>query len=182
MTDALADVTVILDNVRSLYNVGAVMRAAAGAGVRRLTACGITPYPSRGAGDPRRGPVAARADRELRKTALAAYDYVRVESCATVEGAIAAIRAEGATIVAVERAPGAVPFWSAAALDAAPLAVILGHEVEGVAASALALADAVVDIPMFGAGHSLNVAVAAGVILYEIARRRALRHLPALRS
>jgi tRNA G18 (ribose-2'-O)-methylase SpoU len=167
-------ITVILDNVRSLYNVGAVMRACDGAGVTSLVACGITPYPPLGAGDLRRGPVAARAGRELRKTALAAYERVRVEWCATAPAAIARLRAEGATIVAVERAPGADPFWASPALDASPLALVLGHEVEGLAPDVLDLADAAVEVPMLGAGASLNVAVAAAVVLYEIVRRSCL--------
>ena len=149
------------------------MRAGDGAGVTRLIACGITPYPLLGADDPRRGPVAARADRELRKTALAAFDRVRVGWCPRVADAIAQVRGEGATIVAVERAPGAEPYWQSAALDAERLALVLGHETKGLDASALRLADAVVEIPMLGAGTSLNVAVAAGVVLYEVVRRRA---------
>lgn len=170
--DGLADVTVILDDVRSLYNVGAILRACGGAGVRRVIACGITPYPPQGEDDARRGPVAARAGRELRKTALAAYEFVRVEPCASVSEAVARVRAAGATVAAVERAPGATSIWESPALDAAPLALILGHEVEGLTPGTLALADTVVQVPMPGTGHSLNVAVTAGIVLYEVLRRR----------
>jgi tRNA G18 (ribose-2'-O)-methylase SpoU len=169
---ALADVTLILDNVRSLYNVGAIMRAGDGAGVRRIIACGVTPYPAQGRADPRRGPVAARADRELRKTALAAFDAVRVEACSSAAAAMERLKCEGATVVAVERTPDAELFWRAPALDAPHLALVLGHEVEGLDAGVLRQADAVVRVPMLGAGSSLNVAVAAGVVLYEILRRR----------
>src|ERR687898_1495596 len=95
-------VTVILDNVRSLYNVGAIMRVCDGAGVTRLIATGITPYPSLGRADPRRGPVASRAERELRKTALAAMDTVKIEHVPTPQEAISRLRTEGATIVAIE--------------------------------------------------------------------------------
>ena len=172
VAESLPGVTVILDNVRSLYNVGAVMRACDGAGVRRILACGITPYPAQGADDARRGPVAARAERELRKTALAAMATVRVTPCATVEDAIRQVRAEGATVVVSERTPGAGLLWSAPALDAPRLALVLGHEVDGVAAAALDLADAAVEVPMLGAGASLNVAAAASVVLYEVLRRR----------
>lgn len=172
LTTSVVSITVILDSVRSLYNVGAIMRVCDGAGVRRIIACGITPYPSRGPDDPRRGPVAARADRELRKTALAAFDTVFVEHCPSVVTAVERVRAEGALVVAVERTPDALPFWQAPALDAPALALIFGHEVEGVDRAALALADATVMVPMHGAGASLNVAVAAGIVLYEIVRRR----------
>ena len=172
----MPDVTVILDNVRSLYNVGAVMRACDGAGVTRLIACGITPYPTQGADDPRRGPMAARAERELRKTALAAMRTVQVEVCPDVVAAISRVRSEGATVVAVERTLRATPVWRAAALDAPKLALVLGHEVEGVTSHALELADAIVELPMLGAGNSLNVAVAAGLVLYEVVRRRYASH------
>jgi tRNA G18 (ribose-2'-O)-methylase SpoU len=165
-------ITVILDNVRSLYNVGAVMRVCDGAGVRRLIACGITPFPSLGREDPRRGPIAARADRELRKTALAAYDHVAVMHHATATTAIAALRAEGATIVAVENSPDSLDLWSSPALDARPLALLFGHETDGLSDDTLATADHVIHLPMLGAGKSLNVATAAAVVLYEVVRRQ----------
>src|SRR5581483_1418144 len=171
----LDDVTVVLDNVRSLYNVGAVMRACDAAGVLHLVAGGVTPYPDLGAADPRRRPVAARASRELRKTALAATQTVRVEPAPSVAKAVERLRAAGITIVAIERAPGARLLWESSALDAAPLALVFGHEVEGIGPEVLRLADAVVEIPMLGAGSSLNVAVAAGIVLYEVLRRRLAR-------
>ena len=164
--------TVILEDVRSLYNVGAVMRVCDGAGVRRLIVCGITPYPSQGLADPRRGPVAARADRELRKTAIAAYDTVRVEHAATAAEAIARVRGEGAMVVAAEATPGVPSIWDAPALGASRLAVVFGHETEGISAETLHLVDAVVRIPMYGAGGSLNVATAVAVVLYEVVRRQ----------
>jgi len=166
-------VTVILDNIRSLYNAGAVLRACDGAGVTRVITCGITPYPSQGRGDQRRGPIAARADRELRKTALAAFDSVHIETCASVEAAIERVRAEGVTLVAIEAVPDAPLYWESPALDADPLALIFGHEVEGIGPSTLSLVDATVRIPMRGAGVSLNVAIAAALVLYELARRSA---------
>lgn len=172
LTDAMAGVTVILDDVRSLYNVGAVLRTCDGAGVRRLIACGITPYPSLGHLDPRRGAVAARADRELRKTALGAFGHVEVQYAPDPLEAIERVRRAGATVVAVERTPTSEVVWHAPSLDAPQLALVLGHEVEGLAPAVLERADAVVEIPMVGAGHSLNVAVAAGVVLYEVLRRR----------
>jgi 23S rRNA (guanosine2251-2'-O)-methyltransferase len=170
----LTDVTVVLDDVRSLYNVGAVMRACDGAGIRRLVAGGITPYPAQGPADRRRRPIAERADRELRKTALAAYETVRVDPVPDVRQALAELRAAGATLVAIERTPEGDPLWQATALDARPLAIVLGHEVAGLRPDVLTLADAVVTIPMLGAGRSLNVAVATGIVVYEVVRRRAM--------
>ena len=168
------DVVVVLDNVRSLYNVGAVMRACDGAGVTRLIACGITPYPPQGVSDARRGPVMARAERELRKTALAAFDSVRVEHMLTVDAAIERLRAAGATIVAVETAAGGPTLWENPALNRRPLALLFGHETEGLSPAAIALADVTITIPMRGTGQSLNVATAAAVVLYEALRRQSL--------
>ncbi|HET7771462.1 MAG TPA: TrmH family RNA methyltransferase [Chloroflexota bacterium] len=164
------DVSVILENVRSLYNVGAVMRVCDGAGVARVIACGITPYPPQSVSDPRRGPVIARAERELRKTALAAYESVRVEFAPGV--AEAAARVAGAAVIAVERMPQAADLWQAPYLDRRPLALLFGHETDGLSPEALALADATISIPMYGAGKSLNVATAVAVVLYEVVRRQ----------
>lgn len=116
------DVCVILDDVRSLYNVGAVMRACDGAGIFTVHACGITPFPPAGLDlrdDPRRGPVAARAARELRKVALSAYDTVRVTHWPDASEAIAHVRAYGATVVAVETSPDAVRYRGASANSSA---------------------------------------------------------------
>ena len=170
------NVTVILENIRSLYNVGAIMRACDGAGVTHLIACGITPYPSDGGADIRRGPVAARADRELRKTALAAFDRVRVEHVPTVEAAIERLRGAGTTIVAVETTQSGRTLWDEPSLSRRPLALLFGHETEGLSPAALALADVTITIPMRGAGRSLNVATAAAVVLYEALRRESPPH------
>ena len=168
-------VTVVLENVRSLYNVGAVMRVCDGAGVRRVIACGITPFPPQGATDPRRGPVISRAERELRKTALAAYETVHVEHASDAVAAVERARNDGATIVAVEASAAAEPVWDSPSLDRRPLALLFGHETEGLSAEALALADATVSVPMLGGGKSLNVATAAAVVLYELVRRQSTR-------
>ena len=117
--------------------------------------------------DPRRGPVAARAARELRKVALAAYDTVRVTHWPDAYAAIAHVRRYGATVVAVETSPDAVLYRGASVLRSRPLALVFGHEVVGLSAEVLALCDAAVSIPMHGAGRSLNVAVACGVVCYE---------------
>lgn len=173
MARAGADVRVILADVRSLYNVGAVMRACDGAGIFAVHACGITPYPPAGGdlrADPRRGPVAARAAREVRKVALSACDSVAVTHWPDAMAGIAAARADGATVVAVEAVPDAIGYRDAAVLRSRPLALVFGHEVDGLPADVLASCDAVVSVPMRGAGRSLNVAVACGVVCYEAMR------------
>lgn len=146
------------------------MRACDGAGIFTVHACGITPFPPAGPDlrdDPRRGPVAARAARELRKVALSAYDTVRVTHWPDASEAIAHVRGYGATVVAVETSPDAVRYRGASVLRVRPLALVFGHEVDGLSAKVLGMCDAAVSISMGGAGRSLNVAVACGVVCYE---------------
>ena len=141
----------------------------------RVYACGITPYPSPGHGgraDPRRGPVAARADRELRKTALAAVDSVRVEHVPAGLEVISRLQSQGVTVLAVEIAPAAQSLWQSPLLAAEPLALVFGHETESLSAEVLTLVDATICLPMRGAGKSLNVATAVAVVLYEVLRRQ----------
>ena len=167
------EISVVLADVRSLYNVGAVMRACDGAGIFSVHACGITPFPPIGPDlrdDPRPGPVASRAARELRKVALSAYDTVRVTPWPDAHTAIAHARGYGATIVAVETTPHAVGYRDASVLQVRPLALVFGHEVDGLAPEVVAACDATVSLPMRGAGRSLNVAVACGVVCYEAMR------------
>ena len=130
-----------------------------------------TPPPADLRDDPRRGPDASRAERELRKTALGAYDSVTVTPWPSIESACDTLRNRGYTLVAIERTPDALPMWDAPILSSRPLALILGHEVNGIAPSVLSQCDATVSIPMHGSGHSLNVAIACAVMLYEVGRR-----------
>ncbi len=146
----------LLDNVRSLWNVGSIFRTADAAGVKKLYLCGMTGRPPRP---------------EIAKTALGAETTVPWEYVQDPLKAAVTLKNLGVRIVALETAPGAVP---CDAFDYPfPLCLVVGHEVDGVSRPLLAAADAVVSIPMHGRKESLNVAVAFGVAAYEI-----LRHLP----
>jgi tRNA G18 (ribose-2'-O)-methylase SpoU len=161
-TDAETDrrVVVVLDNVRSLYNTGSILRTADAAGVERVVLCGITPRPDQG----------SRQRRAIAKTALGAEESVRWEYQADTHTALAALSAAGYHPVALEPSDDAVdlfewtPRW--------PVCLVFGHERSGVTQRATALVDAVVRVPMLGRKGSLNVATAAGVVLYELVRRR----------
>ncbi len=160
MTIARLPVVVVLDNVRSIYNTGAFFRTADGCGVERLVLCGITPRP--GNGD--------RAQRGIAKTALGAELTVPWQHEPDTGAALSALAAAGYYIVAVETSPHAVDLYKWT--PAWPLCLVFGHEREGVA---VALSDRIethVRIPMLGQKRSLNVATAAGVVLYELLRRR----------
>jgi tRNA G18 (ribose-2'-O)-methylase SpoU len=159
-------VVVVLDNVRSLYNTGSILRTADAAGVERVLLCGITPRPDQG----------SRQQRAIAKTALGAEASVPWSYEADTSAALTALKGEGFQAVAVEPSADATnlfewtPQW--------PVCLVFGHERSGVAESVTALVDTVVRIPMLGRKGSLNVATAAGVVLYELVRRRFYSHDP----
>ena len=151
-------VVVVLDNVRSLYNTGAFFRTADGCAVERVL-CGITPQPDQG----------GRQQRAIAKTALGAELTVPWQYESDTLTAVSALAADGYHIVAVETNPAAVelyewtPNW--------PLCLVFGHEKDGVGGDLASIVQTSVRIPMLGEKRSLNVATAAGVVLYELVRR-----------
>lgn len=153
--DGLAlPVSILLDNVRSLYNVGAFFRTADAAGVEKLYLSGITGRPPK---------------RALSKTALGAEETVSWEYAPDPAPLVAALRGRGFEIAAVETAVHAVDLfdWT----PHFPICLVFGHEVDGIRPEVSALADTHVRIPMLGGKHSLNVATAGGVVLYELLRK-----------
>jgi len=147
-------VFVLLDNVRSAYNVGAFFRTADATGIERLVLTGITARP------PHRG---------IAKTALGAEERVAWQAAPDALGCIGDLRARGVEIAAVETAPTAVDLFDWR--PAFPVCVVFGHEVDGTRPEVLAAADTVVCLPMRGNKRSLNVATAGGIVLYELLRK-----------
>ncbi len=147
-------VLALLDNVRSLYNVGAFFRTADAAGLRQLVLCGITGRP------PHPG---------IRKTALGAESTVAWEHAADAVPLVTRLRAEGCEIAAIETSVRSVDLfdWQ----PAFPVCVVFGNEIDGIRPELAALADTFVRIPMLGVKHSLNVATAGGVVIYELLRK-----------
>jgi len=143
----------VLDNLRSLHNVGSIFRTADGAGVEKLYLCGMTGTPPRP---------------EIRKAALGAEETVAWEYFATTREALQHLRAEGFHLIALEPAENSIDFR--AAQYKFPLALVVGHEFEGIAPEILAECDMIVSLPMHGRKHSLNVAVAFGVAAYEVGK------------
>jgi 23S rRNA (guanosine2251-2'-O)-methyltransferase len=156
-------VVVVLDNVRSLYNTGAFFRTADGCGVERLVLCGLTPRPDQG----------GRQRRAIAKTALGAELVVPWHHEPDTATAVHSLRKHGYHIVAVETMRDAVdlyewtPTW--------PLSLVFGHEKEGVTNGLGNDIETYVRIPMLGEKRSLNVATAAGIVLYELLRRRSYK-------
>ncbi|HLK63543.1 MAG TPA: RNA methyltransferase [Bryobacteraceae bacterium] len=147
-------VSVLLDNVRSLYNVGAFFRTADAAGIERLHLCGITGRPPKHA---------------ISKTALGAEIAVPWEHSWEPLPMVEAIRQRGYEIAAIETTVHAVDLFDW--MPRFPVCVIFGHEVDGIRPEISALCDTHVRIPMLGAKHSLNVATAGGVVIYELLRK-----------
>ncbi len=147
-------VAVLLDDVRSLYNVGAFFRTADAAAVERLYLCGIT-------GRPPKKPIS--------KTALGAEETVAWEHSWGADAVARGLRERGYGIAAVETSLRAVDLYDWK--PAFPVCVIFGNEVEGIRPELAALCDTHVRIPMLGLKHSLNVATAGGVVIYELLRK-----------
>lgn len=149
-----APIYALLDNVRSAWNVGSIFRTADAAGLAGLFLCGMTATPPRP---------------DLEKTALGATRSVPWDYWADAGAAAREIKARGLPLIALEQTPAAVA-WDDFAYPF-PVCFVVGHEVGGVSPEVLALADGVVEIPMAGIKHSLNVAVSFGVMAYEVRRR-----------
>jgi 23S rRNA (guanosine2251-2'-O)-methyltransferase len=147
-------VAVLLNDVRSLYNVGAFFRTADAAGCEKLHLCGITGRP------PKPG---------IAKTALGAEETVSWEHYTDACTAIQRLRQSNYEIAAVETSVHAVDLfdWQ----PRFPVCILFGHEVDGLGAGLLNLCDTYVRIPMLGRKHSLNVATAGGVVIYELLRK-----------
>lgn len=149
-------VTVVLDGVRSLHNVGSFFRTCDAFAVSGLVLCGITGTPP---------------NREIHKTALGAESTVPWEYRPSTVEAIGDLRRQGWRPVAVEQAPGAVMLHDFEPVAGAGYALVFGNEVDGVSPEALEKCDFAIEIPQFGAKKSLNVSVAGGVVLWHVAHK-----------
>lgn len=153
-------VCALLHDLRSMYNVGSVFRSADGAAISRIYLSGITPLPSQ--------PGVA-------KTALGAEDTVAWEHAPDPVALLGSLRERGHEIAALETAPHAVDLfdWK----PRFPVCLLFGNEVDGLPGHLQAAADVCVRIPMLGMKHSLNVATAAGIVMYELLRKYRNLHL-----
>jgi 23S rRNA (guanosine2251-2'-O)-methyltransferase len=159
---------VILDNVRSAYNVGAFFRTADAVRAERLYLCGFTARPAR-----QGAPASPGESKKVAKTALGSEASVRWEGRDDAIEVIRSLRERGYELAAVETSVRAVDLFDWR--PSFPVCVVFGHEVDGLRPEVLDACDAHVRIPMLGAKHSLNVATAGGVVLYELLRKYRLR-------
>ena len=152
---------VVLDDVRSLYNVGSVFRTCDAFRVEAIYLCGITATPPHN---------------EIHKTALGAEESVAWRYFPTADEAVEELKRQGYYTYAVEQAEGSTKLQTLPAgwggeKDIPRFAVVLGNEVKGVHQSVVDACDDCLEIPQFGTKHSMNVAVTAGIVIWEFARR-----------
>jgi 23S rRNA (guanosine2251-2'-O)-methyltransferase len=143
----------ILDSIRSLSNVGSIFRTADSLGLQSVVLCGLTGQPPH---------------REIQKTALGATESVPWSYYQSIGDAIVRLKSEGYQIIALEQAIPNIQLQKFNPEKDQSLALILGNEVSGVSDEALEFCDSVLEIPQFGAKHSLNVAVSAGIASWQI--------------
>lgn len=151
-------VIAVLENVRSGYNVGSLFRTGDAFLLEAIYICGYSPYPPH---------------KEIRKTALGAEDTVQWKHFKTAAEAVADLRSLSYRVFAVEQTEKSIPLHQIDFAAAEKIAVIFGNEVTGVEQSTIALCEGTIEIPQWGMKHSLNIATAAGVVLWELVRKAA---------
>lgn len=165
-----APIQVVFSNVRGLANVGLAFRLCDNLRVERLWLCGITGYPAQ-EGDSRPKEVVERSEREIRRTAVMAVPHVPWSHAPRALPEVARLKAEGYRVVVLEQAENSVSLLEADLRG--PLCLVFGHERLGVEAELLELADAVLELPVWGMANSINVAMALGIVGYEAMRQNA---------
>ncbi len=146
---------VVLDDVRSLYNVGSVFRSCDAFRVEAVYLCGITATPP---------------NAEIHKTALGGEDSVDWKYFATADEAVKALHDDGVFVYSIEQVEGSTKLQDLQ-LEPRRYAVVFGNEVKGVHQSVVDASDGCLEIPQFGTKHSLNVSVTAGIVVWEFARQ-----------
>ncbi len=149
-------VVLVLDNVRSGLNTGSVFRTADAFLLEKILLCGITAQPPH---------------REILKTALGSTESVEWTYFEETATAVLALRQQGYRVFAIEQTNQKIWLQDFEPQPTEKYAFVLGNEVDGVEESALALCDGTIEIPQFGTKHSLNVAVAAGIVVWEVVRK-----------
>lgn len=150
-------IIVVLDNIRSMHNVGSVFRTADAFLLQGIYLCGYTPQPPH---------------RDIHKTALGATETVTWKYFATTQEAVQELRESGYQLWAIEQVENSVPLNQFDTNQPAPLAVVFGNEVSGVDAEVIKACDGCIEIPQLGMKHSLNISVAAGIVLWELVRTK----------
>ena len=146
-------IVVVLDNVRSMHNIGSIFRTADGFAVQQVCLCGITAQPPH---------------REIEKTAIGATQSVEWTYYAAPLQAIEKLRIDGYTIIAVEQAENSTMLNNFKTDDNKKYALVFGNEVNGVSDEVMQNVDGCIEIPQFGTKHSFNIVVSAGIVLWDL--------------
>lgn len=151
----------ILENIRSVYNVGAIFRTADAIGINKIYLTGYTPAPIDRFG---------RARKDIHKAALGAEQNIEWEHLKDEDASdlIEQLKSEGVLTIAIEQSKNSIDYKKTRDKVSSPVAILVGNEVEGVSKKVLEKVDLVAEIPMKGKKESLNVSVATGVALYGI--------------
>jgi tRNA G18 (ribose-2'-O)-methylase SpoU len=150
------DLVVVLDNIRSMHNVGSFFRTADAFGIRKLFLCGITPTPPRP---------------EIAKSALGADEFVNWEYMDDTISTLELLKSEGYQIIGVEQTTNSVQLHHFSIQTNQKYALIFGNEVSGVDGTLLDYCNQIVEIPQFGNKHSFNVSVSFGIVCYALFER-----------
>ncbi|MBI3238475.1 MAG: RNA methyltransferase [Flavobacteriia bacterium] len=147
---------VLLNDIRSLSNIGSFFRTSDAFNVEKIYLCGITATPPH---------------REIHKTALGATDSVTWEHRASIDDLVQELKAKGIRVCSIEQAEKTTLLQEVAHLPNEPYALVFGNEVNGVDQSVIDASDYIIEIPQFGTKHSFNVSVCAGIVLWEFVKR-----------
>jgi tRNA G18 (ribose-2'-O)-methylase SpoU len=150
------DIFLVLDNIRSLNNVGTFFRTGDAFNVKKIYLCGITGTPPH---------------RDIHKTALGSTESVAWEYVEDTLALVQALKNNDIQVYAVEQTQNSILLQNSPRNNQEPIALIFGNEVEGVQQVLIDASDCVIEIPQFGTKHSLNVAVSLGIVLWEFTRR-----------
>ncbi len=154
-------VIIVLDNIRSMNNVGSVFRTSDAFRIEKICLCGITATPPH---------------KEIRKTALGATESVNWEYFDDSIKAIKQLKTQQTRVFAIEQTDNSVLLNEFRYEGKERIGLVFGHEVRGVDQAVLELCDGSIEIPQFGTKHSLNISVAAGIVLWEVAGKILKRH------
>lgn len=147
---------VVLNDIRSLTNIGAFFRSSDAFNVKKIYLCGITATPPH---------------REIQKTALGATESIEWEHCENIDELISELKKDGITICSIEQTEETTLLQEVGSLPEKEFALVFGNEVNGVDQSVVDASDYVIEIPQFGTKHSLNVSVCAGIVLWEFVKK-----------
>ena len=148
-------IVVVLDEVRSMHNVGSVFRTSDGFLIESIYLCGLTPQPPH---------------RDIQKTALGATETVAWKHVTTTQQAIDELKQNGFTVIAIEQVHNSIALNQFKIDKSKKYAIVFGHEVNGVQEDIINQCDFSIEIPQLGSKHSLNISVSAGMVIWEMAK------------